>query len=173
MEQLPSAELGTFAVLGNHDYGEGWKNVAVADELSAKLFKLGIRVLRNDCVEAGGLQILGVDDLWSGEFDLAETFRKYDPNRPALALCHNPDGADREGWERYRGWILSGHTHGGQCKPPFLAPPILPVRNKRYTRGEFDLDGDRRLYISRGIGHIMKVRFNVWPEVTVFELASG
>jgi predicted MPP superfamily phosphohydrolase len=173
MEQLPNTELGTFAVLGNHDYGEGWKNVAIADELSAKLFKIGIRVLRNDCVETNGLQILGVDDLWSGEFDLAETLRKYDPNRPALALCHNPDGADREGWERYRGWILSGHTHGGQCKSPFLDPSILPVRNKRYTRGEFDLDGDRRLYISRGIGHIMKVRFNVRPEVTVFELASG
>jgi uncharacterized protein len=48
----------------------------------------------------------------------------------------------------------------------------LPVRNQRYTCGEFDLDGGRRLYISRGIGHIMKVRFNVRPEVTAFELAN-
>lgn len=173
LEQLPNVELGTVAVLGNHDYGADWKNLTVADELAGRLSKLGIRVLRNDCVETGGLQILGVDDLWSGEFDLAETFANYDPNRAAIALCHNPDGVDRPGWETYRGWILAGHTHGGQCKAPFLPPPMLPVRNRRYTRGEFELDGGRRLYISRGIGHIMKVRFNVRPEVTVFELVPG
>jgi uncharacterized protein len=88
---------------GNHDYGAGWKNLAVADELAAKLFKIGIRVLWNDLVEAGGLQILGVDDLWSGEFDLEFPMAKLDPNRAALALCHNPDGVDRPGWEKYRG----------------------------------------------------------------------
>jgi uncharacterized protein len=70
----------------------------------------------------------------------------------------------------YEGWILSGHTHGGQCKPPFLPPPLLPVRNRRYTAGEFPLTGGRRLYISRGVGHLLPVRFNVRPEVTVFEL---
>jgi predicted MPP superfamily phosphohydrolase len=74
---------------------------------------------------------------------------------------------------KHDGWILSGHTHGGQCKPPFLTPPLLPVRNRRYTAGEFALDGGRRLYISRGVGHLRQVRFNVRPEVTVFELHSA
>ena len=73
-------------------------------------------------------------------------------------------------WEGYEGWILSGHTHGGQCKAPFLPPPLLPVRNRRYTAGEFALDGNRQLYISRGVGHLLQVRFNVRPEVTAFEL---
>lgn len=171
MEQLPTAELGTFAVLGNHDYGAGWKNLRVADELAKRLHSVGIRVLRIDLVEVNGLQIVGVDDFWSGEFDIQAALAKFDPNRAAIAMSHNPDGVDQPGWEKYRGWILAGHTHGGQCKPPFLDPPILPVQNKRYTSGEFELEGSRRLYISRGIGHIMKVRFNVRPEVTVFELA--
>lgn len=171
MERLPATELGTFAVLGNHDYGAGWKNLHVADELAKRLHAAGIRVLRNDLIDVNGLQIVGVDDLWSGEFDPQAALAKFDPDRAAIAMCHNPDGVDRPGWETYRGWILAGHTHGGQCKPPFLDPPILPVQNKRYTCGEFELEGGRRLYISRGIGHIMKVRFNVRPEVTVFELA--
>jgi len=39
-----------------------------------------------------------------------------------LVLCHNPDVADLPVWSGYRGWILSGHTHGGQGpKPPFFA----------------------------------------------------
>jgi predicted MPP superfamily phosphohydrolase len=65
---------------------------------------------------------------------------------------------------------VAGHTHGGQCKPPFLPPPLLPVQNKRYTSGVFGLSDGRTLYISRGVGHFLPVRFNVRPEVTVFRL---
>jgi predicted MPP superfamily phosphohydrolase len=90
--------------------------------------------------------------------------------KPALVLSHNPDTADEPGWLGYEGWILSGHTHGGQCKPPFLPPPLIPVRNKRYTSGEIDVAGGRRLYISRGVGHTLMVRFNARPEVTIFTL---
>ena len=36
-------------------------------------------------------------------------------------------------WGDYQGWVLAGHTHGGQCKAPFLPPPLLPVKNARYA----------------------------------------
>jgi hypothetical protein len=77
------------------------------------------------------------------------------------------------GRETFEGWTLAGHTHGGQCKPPFLSPPLLPVQNRRYTSGVFDLPGNRRLYISRGVGHLTQVRFNVRPEVTPFDLQTA
>ena len=32
---------------------------------------------------------------------------------------------------------------------------------------------DRRLYINRGLGHLLRVRFNVRPEITVFRLTTG
>ena len=90
-----------------------------------------------------------------------------------LVLSHNPDTCDLPGWGGYQGWILAGHTHGGQCKPPFLPPPLLPVRNRRYTAGEFALTDGRKLYINRGVGHLLRVRFNVRPEVTVFTLTPA
>ena len=99
--------------------------------------------------------------------------RSLDPALPTILLSHNPDTADRPVLQGVRGWILAGHTHGGQCKPPFLPPPRLPVRNRRYTAGEFDLGDGRRLYVNRGLGHILQVRFNVRPEVTVFTLVVG
>jgi predicted MPP superfamily phosphohydrolase len=37
----------------------------------------------------------------------------------------------------------------------------------------FDLDGGRKLYINRGVGYLFRVRFNVRPEVTVFEMVAG
>ena len=100
-------------------------------------------------------------------------FAGLDASRGAIALSHNPDTVDLPVWGNYEGWILAGHTHGGQCKPPFLPPPVLPVKNRRYTAGEFELAGNRRLYISRGVGHAgLAVRFNVRPEVTLFELSG-
>ena len=69
--------------------------------------------------------------------------------------------------------MLAGHTHGGQCKPPFLPPPLLPVNNKRYVAGEVQVDAKRTLYISRGVGHLIRARFNVRPEITLFTLKAA
>jgi predicted MPP superfamily phosphohydrolase len=167
---FPKGRLATLAVLGNHDYGRNWAHPEVARELVDVVQPFGITVLRNEVREVEGLQIAGLDDLWGGGFRPAVPLRGLDPRRASLVLSHNPDTVDLPVWGDYDSWILSGHTHGGQCKPPFLPPPLLPVRNRRYTSGEFALSGDRRLYISRGVGHLLQVRFNVRPEVTVFEL---
>ncbi|MDO8986794.1 MAG: phosphoesterase, partial [Coriobacteriia bacterium] len=49
-------------------------------------------------------------------------------------------------------------------------PPQLPVENRRYTSGEFDMGDGRYLYINRGLGFLRQMRFNARPEITVFEL---
>ena len=168
--QFPKGRLATLAVLGNHDYGAAWSHPEVAQQVVDIVQTLGITVLRNEVREVEGLQIAGLDDLWAHRFGPFQPLRRLDSRRAALVLSHNPDTVDLPVWNGYEGWILSGHTHGGQCKPPFLPPPLLPVINRRYTAGEFALAGNRRLYISRGVGHLLKVRFNVRPEVTLFEL---
>jgi predicted MPP superfamily phosphohydrolase len=129
--------------------------------------------LRNDVVSVHGLQIAGMDDWWARHFQPEAPLARLDHRQAAIVLSHNPDTVDLPVWDRYEGWILSGHTHGGQCKAPFLPPPLLPVRNRLYTSGEFSLAGNRRLYISRGVGHLLRVRMNVRPEVTLFELQRG
>jgi predicted MPP superfamily phosphohydrolase len=120
-----------------------------------------------------GLQLVGIDDIWGPTYSPEAVLQTLDPAQPALALCHNPDAQDRAEWQKFTGWVLAGHTHGGQCKPPFLPPPLLPVMNKRYTAGHFDLRSGRHLYINRGLGHLTRVRFNVRPEITVFTLQSA
>ncbi|MBN2473255.1 MAG: metallophosphoesterase [Pirellulales bacterium] len=168
--RLQPGRLATLAVLGNHDYGHGWSQAGVADELAGRLEALGMTILRNRLQDVQGLQVLGMDDLWAGRFEAETVLGQLDRQRAAIAVCHNPDAVDRPEWSGYRGWILSGHTHGGQCKPPWLAPPRLPVRNKRYSAGEIDLYDGRRLYINRGLGYVRRVRFNARPEITVFTL---
>jgi predicted MPP superfamily phosphohydrolase len=170
LPHFPLGRLGTAASLGNHDYGFRWSREKDASRVIAAAGDFGIPVLRNAPLLSHGLQIVGLDDLWSGRFDPATAFAEADPEAATIVLSHNPDTADLPGLQEYSGWILAGHTHGGQCKPPFLPPPILPVENRRYTAGEFALSGGRRMYINRGVGYILRVRFNVRPEVTLFHL---
>lgn len=169
-ENLTAPPLGCFACFGNHDYGERWSDMTVAGHLEKRLTSIGITVLRNASQVVRGLRIAGVDDLWGPNFRPREVLPTLGADEPAIVLCHNPDAADGQIWGSFRGWILSGHTHGGQCKPPFLPPPLLPVTNKRYTSGVFDLGDGRTLHINRGLGHLLRVRFNVRPEITLFTL---
>jgi uncharacterized protein len=138
-QHFPRGRLATIAVFGNHDYGPNWAHPEIAQQLVDVVEPLGITVLRNEVRDVAGLQIAGLDDLWANRFRPFQPMRLLDATRASLVLSHNPDTVDLPGWEGYEGWILCGHTHGGQCKAPFLPPPLLPVRNRRYTAGEFTL----------------------------------
>jgi predicted MPP superfamily phosphohydrolase len=164
---------GTVAILGNHDYGRNWLEKDVAEKITGMFTGSEISMLRNDQLELNGLNFIGLDDYWGPEFNPQLVMNNYDDTKANVLLCHNPDVCDMDVWNNYSGWILSGHTHGGQCKPPFLPPPMLPVKNNNYTAGKFELTGGRTLYINKALGHLWQVRFNVRPEITIFELESA
>ena len=163
-------KIATVAILGNHDYGKNWEQQEVADNITKQLNQNGIEVLKNEQKEYEGLNFIGLDDYWGLNFAPEKVMNGLDSDKSNIVLCHNPDVCDLNVWHGYKGWILSGHTHGGQCKPPFLNAPLLPVKNKKYSSGEIDLEDGRMLYINRAIGHLWQVRFNVRPEITIFEL---
>lgn len=169
-EVMPRGRLGTAAILGNHDYGRGWNHPEIAHHIAQLLTDVGITMLRNEMEEFSGLHIVGLDDFWGTNYAPEAILADIKADAPTLVLCHNPDVADQPVWSNYQGWILAGHTHGGQVKPPFLPPPLLPVANKRYTSGVFAVGNGRFLYINRGLGNLWPVRFNARPEVSLFQL---
>ncbi|MGH7162735.1 MAG: metallophosphoesterase [Planctomycetota bacterium] len=172
------ARDGVVAVLGNHDCGVYARTMrarrGTADRLAGALSAAGIRLLRNEAeaIRRGRarLRVAGLGDLWSGEFD-PDSARVRDPSCPTLVLSHNPDtapGLARRGAEL----VLSGHTHGGQVRLPFLGAPILPVIHREYAAGLYEV-GATRLYVNSGIGWLRRVRFGVRPEVTVLRLRAA
>ena len=173
LQHRVKGKLGTLAILGNHDYGHNWSEQEVADKITSILEEAGITVLSNQQVQKEGLNFIGLDDYWGLNFAPEKVMKKVNHSKANIVLSHNPDVCDLPVWNGYQGWILSGHTHGGQCKPPFLPAPILPVKNKSYTAGEFDVGEGRRMYINRALGHSFQVRFNVRPEITVFQLQKS
>ena len=193
LAHVPRGTLGSVAVLGNHDFGVAWRQMEVAERVAEVVRGAGVTVLRNDATDVDGLQVAGLGDYWTPDFgparpvrgllsapphaqgapelrDASNTIERLDRAKATIVLCHNPDAVDEPIWRELQGWVLAGHTHGGQCKPPFLPPPLLPVRNRRYTAGTFSVATGRTLYINRGLGHLIQVRFNVRPELTLFTL---
>ncbi|AQX04856.1 phosphoesterase [Elizabethkingia meningoseptica] len=172
MQYVVRGKLGTCGILGNHDYGKNWSERHIAANICDILESSGITMLNNTQQETHGLNLIGFEDFWSPNFNPLQVMKEYDPAKANLVLCHNPDVCDLDVWNGYQGWILSGHTHGGQCRIPGVITPVLPVRNKRYTSGEIDLQDGRMLYINRAIGHSRQIRFMVRPEITLFTLTQ-
>ena len=173
LKNIVHGRLGTLGILGNHDYGKNWSQISIANNIADKLEQSGIKVLRNESVELNGINFIGFDDYWGRNFNPEKAMNGFDKSKANIALCHNPDVCDLDIWRDYNSWILSGHTHGGQVKPPFLRPPMLPVKNKKYSAGQIELGNGRTLYINRALGHLWQVRFNVRPEITIFELQQA
>lgn len=166
-------KLGTLGILGNHDYGIGWSENEVAYEIVKIAENAGIKMLLNESIEISGLNFIGFEDLWSNRFSPEKVMNNYAAEKANLVICHNPDACDLDIWNTYQGWILSGHTHGGQCRIPGVVTPLLPVKNTKYVSGEIDLEDGRTLYINRAIGHSYQVRFMVRPEITLFTLKQS
>jgi hypothetical protein len=171
------APHGVFAVLGNHDFSvrnalglrrHRHLHRAVATALS----DVGARVLRNETTVLrlgdAAVDLVGVDDLWSGECDLAAAYGDHDPRRPRLVLAHNPrtiEGLDG----RRCDLMLSGHTHGGQVNLPKLGRVTLSKKTRRFAAGLYTVDSTV-LYVNKGVGFGWRFRYGVRPEIAVLML---
>ncbi len=92
-----------------------------------------------------------------------------DPSAPVVLMVHEPDFADyvvQHPRFPLIDLMLSGHSHGGQIRLPFLGPLILPPMGKKYVEGHFLL-GHMQLYVNRGLGTVgLPFRLNCPPEIT-------
>lgn len=160
---IPS-RLGTFAVVGNHDW---WTDSAI---VRRALARIGAHVLSNDAVRLNlhgeALWLLGVEDMWSPAFSLAKAVYAAGDNQPRILLCHNPDVfATASAWGL--DLVLSGHTHGGQVCLPGIGPLLLPIRSGRHLASGTHRVGRTNLHVTRGVGLVAPpVRFNCPPEVS-------
>jgi predicted MPP superfamily phosphohydrolase len=171
-----------YAVMGNHDVGVG------EEEVTAALTANGITVLNNACLpierEGSRIWLAGLDDPLLGDprpdRAIPDSIRNI-VHEPIVLMCHAPDYADTlmtDGAARAVALMLSGHTHGGQIRLPFVGPITLPELGKKYVEGWFRFGAGNQsrpegmqLYVNRGIGAVgVPFRFDCPPEITVFTL---
>ena len=162
-----TAPLGVYAVLGNHDY-DYWEGIA---DIHEELARLDIPLLINEHRRlrwnGADLWLVGIDDEWDGRPDLSTALHGVPRGTFTLLLAHEPDIADQAA-QRGIAVQLSGHTHGGHLRLPFLGPFALPRFGWRYDMGHYQI-GKLALYVSRGLGG-SPLRLFCRPEVTIFTL---
>lgn len=164
------APEGVWAVLGNHDH------YTDAELTMRALERRKINVLSNanTLVRRGAdeLRLAGVDDWGWGKADWSRALGGVDRARPSVLLSHEPAVLDMPE-TRGVSLILSGHTHGGQIRLPFVGAPARFVEEFRYLRGLYEREGTQ-LYVSRGTGMIgQPLRMGARPEIAVIRLRKA
>ena len=98
---------------------------------------------------------------------------KSDSNAFTVLLSHRP-----ELFETYAGndmdLVLSGHTHGGQFRMPFIGAFLVPDQGllPKYDAGLF-MAGNTNMIVSRGLGNsIIPFRINCRPEIILVTLGE-
>ena len=111
----------------------------------------------------------------SDEYVFLKEFENTDT--PTICLAHMPDTFIFNG--AYNLWnvdlVLSGHTHGGLVRLPFVGGLYAPMQGwfPEYDRGYFRLGEHMQMIISAGLsGHGMLPRINNLPEIVVIDLVG-
>ncbi len=156
---------GAYFVTGNHEYYSGFQEWV--DEVA----RLGIRPLRNERLELGGLDLAGVNDLGGSEAgdppDFDKALGNRDQSRPVVLMAHQP-AAIEEAAPFGVDLQVSGHTHGGQMAPFNL----LVGLEQPVVSGLGTVDGIP-VYVTNGAGFWgPPVRVGAPPQVSVVELRA-
>ena len=176
---IPRAGIQAVATFGNHDYkhgDDGYSPIPLSEMLQQRLADNGIPVLRNQSMVITRadkrLWLVGLEDLWCGQFSPAVAFAGVPTGEPGDRPVAQSRYRRRIGQLRKPHWTLSGHTHGGQVRLPGVGALLVNVQNRQYQQGEFSLPHSK-LYVSRGVGYLRRVRLMCRPEVPTFVLQSS
>ena len=169
-----TAPLGTFAVLGNHDYahpaGGGNDPTPALEAIAAT----SITLLDNSGVwiEDSGqrFRLAGVSDLQQGHPRAESGLEGTTPDDLVVLVSHEPDFAEK----LQPGWVdlmLSGHTHGGQLTFFGLWAPVVGSEYGQKYRTGMVSSGSTTVVVSNGIGTIFPpLRFFARPQIVVITL---
>ena len=140
-----------FYVDGNHDH---WSRDQ--QDLHGLLREHGVTILVNESLPFEGafgrIQLVGVDDYFSGHGDLAAAVAGLPDDGFRLVLTHSPGilpELDRHDVD----YAMCGHTHGGQIRLPLIGALYQPGGDwfPKVSKGVY-VDGAATLFVDSGVG---------------------
>lgn len=169
-----NAPLGKFCIYGNHDHGGYGSEIYKRIMENAKFALLVNESIPIKLKNGSSIYLIGIDDAMLGRPDLTLAQKHVPDHVFKILLSHAPDLADMAYNYRIH-WQLSGHSHGGQVKIPFIGALVIPPFAQKYPEGHYLIGNTEplNLYVNRGLGTTrLPFRFMAWPELTVFTLKS-
>jgi predicted MPP superfamily phosphohydrolase len=171
LDEELDAPLGVWAVPGNHDHRAGIEQYRRSVRRQQRIGDLTNRAVRR---EHGGasVRIAGTDTAHEGHPHAVDAMDDAAPADFTLLLTHNPDLAD-DACRAVGGadLVVSGHTHGGQVRLPFVGAVLNSAEHDEVYEAGLVRRPWAWVYVSRGVGTVhLPVRFLCRPEVAVLEL---
>jgi predicted MPP superfamily phosphohydrolase len=159
---LDDLEMPVYFTTGNHEYYAGF------DYILNILNKTKLIILRNEKVDLGDIQLVGIDDNWDKN-KVNELLKnlKIDPNKFTVLMYHRP--TDLEMVNKHGvNLILVGHTHGGQFLPFILFAKLIWKRFKGLYKFK-----DTYMYTTTGAGTWgPPLRLGTNSEITMINLGG-
>lgn len=141
LEPLKTLNRPTYFVMGNHDMP--------APDVKAALTQLGLIDIEHQLLDFESFQLTGVGDRWNQD----DTLKSQLPSKPTLLVAHNPDSTLHFSQQQIR-LVLSGHTHCGQIRIPYIYKKIIPSEYgfDCYLEYAQTAAGTIPVYITPGVG---------------------
>jgi len=151
------------------------------ERLTAGLEQCNMQVLTNRAIhlcdhpdhpDGVDIYLAGIDDVFEGKPDVRGTLAEIPADATKILLSHNPDILD-DPTSRAFDLILSGHTHGGQIVLPwFGAAHTQSFHLDRHEAAGYLKRDDTQVYISRGVGEGIPLRFGAKPQITLLTVKA-
>ncbi|MHC4480999.1 MAG: metallophosphoesterase [Planctomycetota bacterium] len=188
--------IGSFAVLGGHDYAtvnglkaythlfwripqEAFGAPNASEELKARLRKAGVRLIEDGHVslrarDGQSFALVGLRDAFVFAPDFEAAWDGLPADVPVIVMAHCPDVLPQT-CARGARLAFFGHTHGGQVRLPLVG--ALVTRSSlpgRLASGTFR-HGGTVFVMNNGLGTSPAIGFRLLcrPEVTVAEIRKA
>jgi predicted MPP superfamily phosphohydrolase len=170
------ATYGTYAVVGDHDYWAGTKNVEQAlEENGMPLLKDENSTMAID--SSSSMMLTGITEVYSKQSDpkTVDSLARHAQNTALKIMAsHQVDEHLIQSSKKYGfDMLLAGHTHGGQIQVPFMGMEFsAAAQETKYVSGLYH-EKDLPINVNNGLGFTLgPIRYNAPPTITVIELQS-
>lgn len=156
--------LGNYAITGNHDIKHLNNYKKILEGAFTLLDNQEKLIYYN---EQTPISLVGIEDTLEGNPNY-NIFNK-DHNYFRIVLVHEPDTYDNIK-DNNINVMLSGHSHNGQIRIPFIGALYTPIGSKKYYENYYKLN-NTELFVSNGIGtSTLNLRFLSQPSINLYRL---
>lgn len=169
-----NASLGKYAILGDED----------DEEIISIYNQADFIVLRNenDLIyksDNDPIILIGLSSLIKNEQDIEKGYsyfnsETYNKDIYTITLVHEPDSADDIINSYKTDLLLSGHSHNGNIRIPYINfTPIRKNGAKKYYQDYYEIN-DTKIYISSGLGtnNSSGIRLFCRPSISLYRLSN-
>jgi len=180
------AQMGKYAVLGNHDYGDysNWSSLADKQKnleaIKAFHQRIGFKLLLNEAVtlykDGKSIVMVGVENWGNPPFqqygDIKKAMSTVEEPGFKILLSHDPTHWSMEIVQQTDiNLTLSGHTHGMQAGFHFRNKKWSPIKYKYKHWAGLYQEQEQYLHVNRGLGWLgFPGRIGMRPEITLIEI---